>query len=440
MLFRGSNEGVKYLPVLIIPGFMSSGLEVVASDVKQGWVGQRIWLNLRALGFEALNRTKNTSVRLSRLETEREADSGRTGILTVEQRESAVLRNAWLHHMALEDDLTTERPGVQVRPIQGLEGVDYLAPGLFTSHVSYVFAPVIEALEKAGYEKGVNLDAAPYDWRLAPITLETRDQYFTRTLDQIEKMYNKNEQTPVVLIGHSMGCKIAHYLLNFAKQARGQDWIDQYVHTYLPIGAPHLGAPKTLRSLISGDKMGLDTFLTDTDALVLGRSLGSAPFLLPTRLPPDAAASAFVRMDGAVEVTVTSSIDVETFLKRRETNHIPQKLKLTVVFAGESCSTPYHYIDQESQQVKFHETFTFRTASYGPKKKQALAILVCEPGSRGARKSDTRTRRCHLKSRACFFRPWKCLIGGKEARWGLPPKDNKVLYWLNIVTFWWLSK
>lgn len=32
--------------------------------------------------------------------------------------------------------------------------------------MSYVFGPVLKLLRSYGYEDGVNLDAAPYDWRI----------------------------------------------------------------------------------------------------------------------------------------------------------------------------------------------------------------------------------------------------------------------------------
>jgi len=52
-----------------------------------------------------------------------------------------------------------------------------------------------------------------------------------------------------------------------------------------PIGAPHLGAPFSLRALVSGDCMGLETFLNDSEALAMGRSLGSIPWMIPSAIP-----------------------------------------------------------------------------------------------------------------------------------------------------------
>ena len=103
---------------------------------------------------------------------------------------------------------------------------------------------------------GVTLDAAPYDWRLPPSQLEKRDSYFTNTMQLIETLYRNSNGSPVVLLCHSMGCKTAHYLLNFVVQLLGDEegrkWIDKYVYAYVPVGAPHLGAGKSFRSLLTG--------------------------------------------------------------------------------------------------------------------------------------------------------------------------------------------
>ena len=48
------------LPILIVPGFMSSGLYVKESKIKESWVGKRIWINLQALGFEAAHLKRRT--------------------------------------------------------------------------------------------------------------------------------------------------------------------------------------------------------------------------------------------------------------------------------------------------------------------------------------------------------------------------------------------
>jgi hypothetical protein len=220
----------KLLPILIVPGFMSSGLEIKESSINRGWEEKRLWLNLSSIGISAMYFGK-AQKRMVYYKQDLDDDDDDD-----EEIRQANCKSDWLKHMLPGSDKESDAPGIKVRAIPGLEGVDYLTPGAFTSHISYVFGPVIKMLEEKGYnsEDGkTNLMAAPYDWRLAPSALEKRDKYFTETMSCIEELYNNNDSTQVVLICHSLGCKVAHYLLNFALDTRGQSWIDKYVHTYM---------------------------------------------------------------------------------------------------------------------------------------------------------------------------------------------------------------
>jgi len=156
------------LPILIIPGFMSSGLQVEESRDRPEWKNKRIWLNLRSLGFSALHSKGATA------DSDSDDDE--------ESPHQAVYKSHWMNHMALVNG--TEREGVRVRPLSGLTAIDYLTPGMLTNHVSYVFGPLIRTLQSAGYDDD-DLQTAPYDWRLAPGDLEQRDGYFTKTMQQV---------------------------------------------------------------------------------------------------------------------------------------------------------------------------------------------------------------------------------------------------------------
>lgn len=61
-------------------------------------------------------------------------------------------------------------------------------------------------------------------------------------------MYNQY-QSPVYLLGHSMGCHYVLYFLNHQPQA----WKDKYIRGFISLGAPWGGAVKTLRVLSSGN-------------------------------------------------------------------------------------------------------------------------------------------------------------------------------------------
>jgi hypothetical protein len=453
---------------------MSSGLEIKASSHKPEWKDQRIWLNLAAIGFESAHMSRKTDIVGDSNDVVGDDDEADTRFFNdddifdtkpdpLEKAEAgqakpiannvnvAALRNAWLQHMALQEDMKSEREGVQVRNIPGLAGVDYLSPGMLLNYVSYVFGPVIVALKKVGYEEGVDLDAAPYDWRLPFLQLEERDQYCTRTLQQIETMVQKNAKK-VVLVCHSMGCLVGHFLLKYAKNTKGQEWIDEHIDTYVPVGGPHLGAPKALRSFITGDKMGLETFLSDSEALLMGRSLGSGLLLLPQQLPSKAPPCAMIRLDGAVQILLKGSVSTIPFLENRLEGSKPSHLQLAITFNGKTIRTSNAKIDSHGK-VHFNEPFHFRLDDLPSRNGHKVHVLLLEPGLRFNRRDNSAVRRCCVNSRNCFFAPWtfsskkhgdddneeedvvetRCCCPVLKNKWA-----NGALQSFNILACWWI--
>ena len=47
---------------------------------------------------------------------------------TVPKTKTKISRNLWLDHLNLMDDGISDPPGIRVRPIEGLEAVNYLDP------------------------------------------------------------------------------------------------------------------------------------------------------------------------------------------------------------------------------------------------------------------------------------------------------------------------
>lgn len=422
MVKKSKNDGL--LPILIIPGFMSSGLEIKESSTHPNWVDKRLWLNLGSLGLSAMYfgnaQRKGASPPSSPISTK--TDDASNTQRSEEEQQQANYKSGWLQHMMLNPtDMRSDPHGLKVRAIEGLEGVDYLSPGTFTNMVSYVFGPAIIALEKGGYNSTstVNLMASPYDWRLPPDELEKRDKYFTRTMGFVEKLYKDNDKTPVILIGHSMGCKNAHYFLNFLLKKKGRKWIDKHIHTYMPIGAPHLGAPKALRSTISGDKMSLDTFLNDEEALVLGRSFGSGPWLLPTQLPDGVPASCYIRPHGVLEVSFTHAIDANPLVDKRENLNRPNRYQMQVLARGcHEDSSEKHFVRTAFQRIDsdlgrdvvvFRDRMSFATHPV-PLARASLQFLLQEPGLAAAKKEKEPFN--PLKCILCFlcFCFWPCIL------------------------------
>ena len=402
-------------PILIIPGFMSSGLEIQKSTLRPDWQGKRLWLNLGSLGLSSFYFGSAQAPKITTTVTTR--DHQKNPQVDPKQLQ---YKSHWLEHMRL--DAYQEKPGIQIRPIPGLDGVDYLTPGMFTSHVSYVFGPVINALvNSGGYVKDKNLKAAPYDWRLSPAQLERRDHYFSNLIQQVEELYQTNHHIPICIVGHSLGTKCAHYFLNFAQQRKGRAWIDQHIYAYVPVGAPHLGAPKALRSVVVGDKMGLDGFLNDEEALVLGRSLESGPWLFPRQLPPGVPASAHIMPHGVLDIQFVvhgnetgvagGALNTHDLVHNRTTATKPNRYQLMVRYSPgnhsnnddddkvngdntQTAQTPFTRVrgGGNGTMVQFSDRISFATH---PRAKAArhgkLQFFLQEPGIAAAKEEKTST-------------------------------------------------
>jgi Lecithin:cholesterol acyltransferase. len=127
-------------PVVIVPGFVNTGLELWKSKpciAKKTQFRQRMW------GTPAMAKAFFHN------------------------------RTCWLEHMALNATSGEDPDGIVLRPMAGIDSVDWFMPGYF------VWGRMIEALGEIGYT-GSNIHAHSYDWRLSPEQLEKRDGYFTK--------------------------------------------------------------------------------------------------------------------------------------------------------------------------------------------------------------------------------------------------------------------
>ena len=265
------TNGRAVRPILIIPGFMSSGLQIESTALKKEWNGKRIWLNLKSLGFEVISRKVGAN------------------------------KSMWLQHMITQkqDDI------VNIQPLPGLDGVDYLYPGTLTKMATYVMGPFMEFLDKHGYVRDKNLCAAPWDWRKAPSELP--QDFYDNTLDLIEKMYEENSWTPIVIVAHSLGARMAHYLFNYAATYRGLDWLSKHIYSFMPVNGTHVGVPKSIKQIVLVDSSCLDPFLSLQELVVFCRSLTSAPWMYPTILPDGALYhQAYIKPQGLLEIRVSA--------------------------------------------------------------------------------------------------------------------------------------
>mmetsp|Transcript_105321 Transcript_105321/g.187210 ORF Transcript_105321/g.187210 Transcript_105321/m.187210 type:complete len:402 (-) Transcript_105321:26-1231(-) len=151
-----------------------------------------------------------------------------------------------------QNDKLSNNFGVETRvPGWGeTSSFEELDPGL-PGHASGVFLKMVEALVKAGLERGKTLRGAPYDFRYAPPSAQGAE--FIVKLRQLIEDTATATGRRVSLISHSMGCLQTQYLL----KNQSQEWKDKFVERWIPISGPWAGAVKELRLHASGDNQGV---------------------------------------------------------------------------------------------------------------------------------------------------------------------------------------
>ena len=244
-------------PVVMIPGIVSSGLEVWSGEeCASANFRQRFW--------------------------------GQVSML----KKLATDRKCWINHMKLDPKTWDDPKNIKLRAASGLGAADYFIQGY------YVWGKVIQELAAVGYEENLNMYMASYDWRLPCAIMERRDRFMTRLRAQIELMYKMNGKKRIAVLTHSMGTSVWLYFQSWVTSSHpdggngGSDWVDRHIESFVNIGGALLGAPKTLPAVLSGEmrdtaEMGQvgkfiqRQFFSDEDILSFFRSLGSLPMLFP---------------------------------------------------------------------------------------------------------------------------------------------------------------
>ena len=198
-----------------------------------------------------------------------------------------------------------------------------------------MFGPVIRVLRGCGYTDE-NMQASPYDWRIPPKFLEARDGYFTKLAVMIERVVTRTGKK-VALLSHSMGYRVAHYFIKFvevsplpppphllipslplylpcffllsqAKATHGKKWVDAHIEFLFAISPVMLGSPRSLKAALIGDKMGMDSFMTDEEVIFMARTWGSTPWLFPNGEFNEAhhASYLYSRVEGLLKMTLLS--------------------------------------------------------------------------------------------------------------------------------------
>ncbi|TDH66019.1 hypothetical protein CCR75_007525 [Bremia lactucae] len=213
-LFQEENV-TAYSPVVLIPGFTSTGLEIWnGSACSKAYFRQRMWGTSRMLQQFMLN------------------------------------QKCWLQHMMLNRSTGMDPDGIKLRAAKGLEAADYLIGGF------WVWGKLVENLAEIGYDSN-NLYMAAYDWRLMPHLLEKRDGYFTKLKYTIEMARKAANGRKVMVVTHSYATQVIFHFLKWVESDKGGKGGDQWVETNMDalvnIAGPMLGVVKTISALMSGE-------------------------------------------------------------------------------------------------------------------------------------------------------------------------------------------
>lgn len=165
---------------------------------------------------------------------------------------------AWIGDIALNASAGLYPPpdpdGVAVRAAQGwwsgdafgsLGAIPQRDPWTYPANSTYaVFLGALQ--QRGGYAPGVDLFAAPYDWRRAPDTLAP---YFSALAALVERASRKGgEQRRVALVGHSAGPSVALAFLN----GRSAAWKARFVHSLVSLNGNLGGEIDCLENLWQG--------------------------------------------------------------------------------------------------------------------------------------------------------------------------------------------
>jgi len=198
--------------------------------------------------------------------------------LNIEQLIPEVV-DCWVDNMRMSYNNVTRRssdsPGVETR-IPGFGNsstVEYLDPSqrFFSVYFANIVAKVIN--KHQGYVRGENIHGAPYDFRQAA---HEHQEYFVRVKKLIEDTYVANEATPVILLGHSMGCPMMSYFLNHQSSA----WKAKYVRCLITLAGPWGGTVRALKIFAVGDNLG-NWLLSEKKLMWEQRTSTSLAWLMP---------------------------------------------------------------------------------------------------------------------------------------------------------------
>jgi len=178
-----------------------------------------------------------------------------------------------------ESGLNSNTDGVDIRTECWGETdcIEWLDPHHLIPDGRY-FHDLVQSFVRNGYTVNFNLRAAAYDWRYSPSELSNIG-FYRRLKTMTEQMVAKFGK-PIVYAVHSMGNPV---LMHFLQHEVDQAWKTKHIKIWAAIAPVFMGAPKSLKGLISGENDGIPRVLVGNIQMrSLFRTLPSTYYLVPS--------------------------------------------------------------------------------------------------------------------------------------------------------------
>ncbi|XP_015921524.1 lysosomal phospholipase A and acyltransferase [Parasteatoda tepidariorum] len=188
--------------------------------------------------------------------------------------------DCWVDNMRLVYDnntrTTSNAPGVSIRvpDFGNTSSVDWLDPSQISP--SSYFINIIQMLVAEGYTRGLNIRGAPYDFRKAPNEMT---DFFNAMKNMTEETYEKNAQTKVTFVCHSMGCPLMSYFFN----QQTQQWKDKHIKAMVTLGGAWGGAVKAIKTFAAGENLGVFV-ISQINVRREQRTSPSLAYVMPSQL------------------------------------------------------------------------------------------------------------------------------------------------------------
>ncbi|GFS30378.1 phosphatidylcholine-sterol acyltransferase, partial [Nephila pilipes] len=102
--------------------------------------------------------------------------------------------------------------------------------------------------------------------------------YYEKFTLLVEDTYDRNDETKVTVVCHSMGCPIISVFFNMVEQS----WKDKYIKGLISLNGAYGGAVKAVKTIVSGENLGI-FIVKPSDIIIEQKTSVSLSYMLPSR-------------------------------------------------------------------------------------------------------------------------------------------------------------